>query len=205
MKTKLLIGVLCLSFLLTLFAGCAKKEESSSSSVPQTSQSGESGASSASQSTSGEDIGDFSAVDLEGNTVTRDIFSGHKVTLVNVWATWCGWCLKEMPELQELSEELKEKGVQIVGIAADAGTAEEVSEEQLPVVKEVLDQTGVTYPILIPDAVLLNGRLSTVTGLPETFFVDENGKILTVFKMGYQDKEGWLKTIDKALKQVGEG
>ena len=44
----------------------------------------------------------FEARDLEGNTVSSQLFSETKLTMVNVWATYCNPCLREMPGLGEL-------------------------------------------------------------------------------------------------------
>lgn len=187
-------AILCFSFLLAVFAGCASQEDAAGQ---------DTAGGSVSQSDSGEeqsaDIGDFTAVDVNGNEVTKDIFSGHKLTVVNVWATWCTWCLKEMPHLAEIAEEMEADGVQIVGLVTDAGTAGAVDEEQLALVKEIMEQTGVEYPIILPDASLSEILLSQVAGLPQTFFVNGEGEALPLYYPGYQDKEGWISTIQSVL------
>ena len=35
----------------------------------------------------------FSTVDLQGNTVTEEIFSNADLTVVNFWATYCNPCI----------------------------------------------------------------------------------------------------------------
>ncbi|MCI8811517.1 MAG: TlpA family protein disulfide reductase, partial [Oscillibacter sp.] len=47
----------------------------------------------------------FEGTDLDGNTVSQEIFSQSKLTMVNVWATYCNPCLSEMPGLGELAAE----------------------------------------------------------------------------------------------------
>lgn len=47
----------------------------------------------------------FEGTDLRGNTVSSDIFSRFKLTMINVWATYCNPCLREMPDLGELAAE----------------------------------------------------------------------------------------------------
>ena len=34
----------------------------------------------------------FTATDLDGNTVTEDIFKDYKLTMINIWGTFC-WAL----------------------------------------------------------------------------------------------------------------
>ena len=48
----------------------------------------------------------FSTTDLEGNTVTNDIFSQADLTVVNFWGTFCNPCINEMPELAKWNEEM---------------------------------------------------------------------------------------------------
>ena len=49
----------------------------------------------------------FETVDIDGNKVSSaDIFSKHKLTMVNIWGTFCGPCIREMPDLEELRARL---------------------------------------------------------------------------------------------------
>ena len=46
----------------------------------------------------------FETTDLEGNSITSDeIFTGHRVTMINMWATWCDPCKNELPELAKMA------------------------------------------------------------------------------------------------------
>ena len=45
--------------------------------------------------------------DVDGNKVTKEIFSNKELTLINVWTTWCGPCVGEMPELEALPSRVK--------------------------------------------------------------------------------------------------
>lgn len=64
-------------------------------------------------------VGEFTTQDLDGNTVTQDIFKEHKLTLVNAMGTWCSPCVQELPELQKLYENMKDKGVGVISIVTD--------------------------------------------------------------------------------------
>src|SRR5689334_22673171 len=59
----------------------------------------------------------FQLKDLAGHTVRLSDYRG-KVVVINFWATWCAPCLAEMPELVKLQRDYKEKGIQIIGVAA---------------------------------------------------------------------------------------
>lgn len=149
-----------------------------------------------------DEIGDFQTFDIYGNQVTSDVFSDYKLTLVNVWTTWCSPCIGEIPHLSELNEELKGEGFNVLGIVMDVvdGYSGDVIQEKVDVARQVCEKTGVSYDMIIPDDVLLNGRLKGISAYPETFFVDKNGKIVGDTVVGADSKEGWLKTIEKELE-----
>ena len=97
----------------------------------------------------------------------ESLFAGHKLTMVNVWATFCGPCLNEMPELGKLAADNAANGVQIVGLVVDAmGTDGSVSQSQVELARQLVEKTGAAYTHLLPDAGLLSGALSGVTAVP---------------------------------------
>ena len=60
------------------------------------------GCGSEAQNTAGTDTIAFETVDMDGNTVTEEVFTQSKLTMVNVWATYCNPCLSEMPDLLDV-------------------------------------------------------------------------------------------------------
>ena len=58
----------------------------------------------------------FTAIDLNGNKVTEDIFKGKKLTMINIWATFCSPCIGEMPYLETLNKEYADKDFSIKSI-----------------------------------------------------------------------------------------
>ena len=84
----------------------------------------------------------FETTDLDGNAVTSAaLFAGHKVTMINIWATWCDPCKNELPELEEFAKELAGKDCQIIGICEDTSYDDTAASEA----KEILAKAGVTY------------------------------------------------------------
>ena len=136
----------------------------------------------------------FETTDLNGNAVSSaDLFAGHKVTMINLWATWCTYCKQEMPELEEFSKELAEKDCQIIGICTD------LDDDNVQQAIKILEDNGVTYTN-IKQTDELAQMLPTV-GLPTTYFVDSEGRILTVPVRGaYFDN--YREKIEEALKAV---
>ena len=114
----------------------------------------------------------FETTDLEGNPVTsEEIFSGHKITMINMWATWCDPCKNELPELAEMAKDFEKKGCQIIGLCLDAEDEETMAEG-----RAILNNAGVDYLNITP----FEGReeLLPNTMFPTSYFVDENGIVL---------------------------
>lgn len=130
----------------------------------------------------------FSATDLEGNTVDESIFAGHKLTLLNFWATWCPSCVQEMPALEKISQEYAQKGVQIIGALA----VPEVKEDVL----EAVNTLGVTYPILNFSMDLLFLQTDYV---PTFVVLDETGTVLWGPKSGSMNEKGLRTLLDGLL------
>ena len=100
-----------------------------------------------------------------GKTLTLDSFRG-KPLVVNFWATWCVPCLEEHEALAGAARALKD--VQFVGV---------VYEDEESRAAEFLKKSTPPYPSLAdPD-----GRAAIaygVFGVPETFFIDAEGRII---------------------------
>jgi thiol-disulfide isomerase/thioredoxin len=151
-------------------------------------------------------LGDFSATNLSGETVTKDIFADYDLTMVNLWTTTCGYCIDEMPILEKIRNERQQAGASfnIIGICLDVNNSGEVDSDKLEKAQLIVDTAGVTYETLLPDAVLWSGRLQSVTAVPETFFVDREGNIVGQTVMGAQDEAGWNSIIDTMLESLNE-
>ena len=55
-------------------------------------------------------------VAIKCNCVKSKDFEKYDLNMVNVFATWCTACVKEIPDLVEFQNEMKNKGVNIVGV-----------------------------------------------------------------------------------------
>lgn len=149
-------------------------------------------------------LGDFHAQDLDGNPVDKSVFKDYQLTMVNVMTTWCTFCISELPDLNALNHEMQAQGVQVIGIVADTGNGDGVNKETLEVAKELRDASGVEYPMLVPDDVLLNGRLKGINAYPETFFVDSEGNIVGETYSGGKKPEDWKQVIEEILMEKTE-
>jgi peroxiredoxin len=121
----------------------------------------------------GEPAPDYHATSLEGDTIHLADYRGE-VVLLNVWATWCSPCVREMPALQRLHERFADRGLNIIAVSIDATG---LGLEPLAHVREFVDRFQLTFQIL-HDATGETERLFSVTGLPVTFVIDRNGRII---------------------------
>lgn len=150
-------------------------------------------------------VGDFTTQDLDKNTVTQDIFAEHELTMVNVFATWCSPCVAEMPDLEKLHQQMKDKDVGVVGVVLDVLNEKgEIVDEDLERAQLLVEETGVTYPVLLPDSTYFNGRMIGIEGLPETFFVDKNGNIVGESYCGSGGLEDWIEVVERELANLKE-
>ena len=153
-------------------------------------------------------LGNFSAKDFEGNTVTKDIFADYDLTMVNLWTTTCSYCIEEMPVLNELRKEFQDNGVRfnIISVCMDVGNTEEINDTGLKKAKEIVEKAGAEYPALIPDSVLLEGRLKGIHAFPESFFVDREGNVVSEPYVGAMPKNHWRVTMKNEIeKNAKEG
>jgi cytochrome c biogenesis protein CcmG/thiol:disulfide interchange protein DsbE len=107
---------------------------------------------------------------------TLTLFDGHKLTLedlrgkavfLNFWASWCLPCREEARELEAAWQKVKDKNMVFLGVAV-----QDTDKDAL----EFLKEFNVTYP---------NGKDETAKiavdygtwGIPESFFIDPQGRI----------------------------
>jgi len=131
---------------------------------------------------------DFTLESLEGKSVRLSDLRG-KAVLLNFWATWCVPCKIEMPWLVELQGEYGPQGLQIVGVAMDDSSKEDIA-------KFVKDM-GVNYPVLLGKEAV-GDAYGGVPGLPESFFISRDGRIVDKI-IGLKGKADIEDAIRKAL------
>ncbi len=116
----------------------------------------------------------FDTTDIYGNSYTEDYFKDHNLTIVNVWGTYCGPCINEMPELEDLyNGELNELNVGLIGIPVDVYDASTIS-----ICTDLIEELGVTFPILVPDDALYSAYVESAMVVPTTYIVDRDGNIV---------------------------
>ncbi len=151
-------------------------------------------------------LGNVTTQDINGDSVTQEIFAQHRLTLVNIFTTWCTPCVQEMPELEKLHQQVAEEDVGVVGVVLDVLDEKgEIVQETLEHAQELVEKTGVTYPVLLPDSTYFNSRLTGIGAFPETFFVDSQGKLVGETYSGSGDLEYWLEVVENELAGLEGG
>ena len=104
-----------------------------------------------------------------------------KVVVLNMWASWCEPCREEMPLLQKIHKEIAGKGGVVLGV-----DTQDASGKAL----DFLEKTNATFPS-VRDRDRTYGRDFGVTGYPETFLIDRQGRVAALRR--FPVTRGWLE------------
>jgi thiol-disulfide isomerase/thioredoxin len=138
----------------------------------------------------------FSSQTLSGEPITDDIFSGKRLTMVNIWATWCGPCISEMPDLGRLARMMPE-GTQLVGIVQDVLYNKDATGNA----KEIVEYANADFPQILAVNSMIT-YLQNVYAIPTTIFVDSAGKIVGEPLIGSMYAESYLSAIENILGET---
>lgn len=110
---------------------------------------------------------DFTLTLLDGEEVRLRDLRGRPV-VVNFWASWCyPACWNEAPRLEAAWQRFKDQDVMLIGI---------IYQDTEKNARDFIAKHGKTYP----NGMDLKSRIAIeygVFGIPETFFVDRQGRI----------------------------
>jgi thiol-disulfide isomerase/thioredoxin len=135
---------------------------------------------------------DFTLQSLNGQNMSLSDLRG-KAVLLNFWATWCAPCKIEMPWFVELQNEYGAQGLQIVGVAMDDSSKDDIAK--------FAKDMGVNYPVLIGKEAV-GEEYGGVPALPESFFIGRDGKIVDKI-IGLKGKAEIEDAVKKALNTQG--
>ena len=131
---------------------------------------------------------DFTIELFSGGTFTLSEMRGKPV-VANIWASWCPACRDEAPVLEEGWQTYRGRGVVFVGI--------DVMDDRDDALK-FLEEFGVTYPNG-PDEGADIFTDYGATGVPETFFINTEGRIIRKF-LGPLNREQLSAFVEELLE-----
>jgi cytochrome c biogenesis protein CcmG, thiol:disulfide interchange protein DsbE len=106
---------------------------------------------------------------LDGDGALKLSSLRGQAVVLNFWASWCNPCRDEAPELQQAAETWADDGVVVLGLDFNDFSGD---------ARRFADKYGLTYPIVTDPQGAVAGRFG-VTGVPETFFIDKSGRIVS--------------------------
>ncbi|TAL67322.1 MAG: TlpA family protein disulfide reductase [Bacteroidetes bacterium] len=140
----------------------------------------------------GKQIPDFKFANLDNpsDTITPGALKG-KYVLFDIWGTWCGSCLMEMKYLDSAYKTFKDKNFIIYSHAVDNGVKVvqnfRKNKWSMPWLHSLADGAWDSEQV----------KLFEVVGVPKTFLVDPDGKIIETEKLR---QENLLETLGKYLR-----
>ena len=112
-----------------------------------------------------------------------------KAVVLNFWASWCAPCRDEVPALEQAWDRYRRHGVVVLGV-----DQQDVSSDA----RRFARKYGMTYPLVRdgPGHVVAKYGL---TGVPETFFIGRDGKLVK-HTAGRVDEQELAEGIQTAMR-----
>jgi cytochrome c biogenesis protein CcmG/thiol:disulfide interchange protein DsbE len=126
------------------------------------------------------DADEYDTVELRG-----------QVIVVNVWASWCVTCVDEAEELEQAYQMFKDRGVIFLGVDWSDTEAKALA---------YLERFGITYPNG-PDIEQRIYQSYRVTGVPETFIIAADGRLVGVKIGAFSSLGEIVEMVNDALQQ----
>ena len=135
---------------------------------------------------------DFTLERLDGAGDLRLSSLRGKAVVLNVWASWCIPCKEEAPYLEDVWHSNRGRGLVVVGLDAKDFRAD---------ARRFAERYELTFPLVYDGpGNELDGY--GITGFPETFVIDREGRVVAAFAgavSGEDERVRLRAAIDDAL------
>jgi thiol-disulfide isomerase/thioredoxin len=137
---------------------------------------------------------EFSGTLLGGGTFSSEELSGD-VAVLNFWGSWCGPCRVETPEFQEVYADVRDDGVQFLGL-----NVKETSEQ---FALAFVERFGIEFPSLYDPRgeVALAFRDYPATAIPSTIVLDRDQRVAAVYT-GEVAQDDLRRVLDLVLGEA---
>lgn len=141
----------------------------------------------------GDQAPDFTMELPDGSHVTLSSLRG-KVVMLQFTASWCGVCRKEMPHIESRIWQRHKDNPEFALYGIDR-------EEPVEKIQEMIEATGVTYPIgLDPNAGIFGLYAEERAGITRNIIIDREGRIVMLTRLFEEEEfERMVETIDSLL------
>ena len=128
--------------------------------------------------------GDFDSADLTGD-----------IAVLNFWGSWCAPCRDETPEFQEVYTEVRDQGVQFLGL--------NVKETDAQFAQAFVDSFGIEFPSVYDPRgeVALAFRDYPANAVPSTIVLDREYRVAAVYTSQISQED--LRTVLDRLLEEG--
>jgi thiol-disulfide isomerase/thioredoxin len=139
------------------------------------------------------------APEFSGNLVGGGEFDSatlaDQVAVLNFWGSWCAPCRVETPEFQEVYADVRDDGVQFLGL-----NVKETSEQ---FALAFIDRFQISFPSLYDPRgeVALAFRDYPANAIPSTIVLDQESRVAAVYT-GEVAQEDLRRVIDLVLEEV---
>jgi cytochrome c biogenesis protein CcmG/thiol:disulfide interchange protein DsbE len=110
----------------------------------------------------------FDLATIDGSQTVRLESLRGDVVIVNFWASWCVACQTEEPALEDAFNRYRDRGVVVLGISFQDSATD---------ARAYAARNGIPWQLL-NDPGSRTGLAYGVTGLPETYFIDLDGRVV---------------------------
>ncbi|MBI4494854.1 MAG: TlpA family protein disulfide reductase [Chloroflexi bacterium] len=128
----------------------------------------------------------FSLASADGQSIALQADDGQPA-VINFWATWCVPCRTEMPTLEAAYQTHRGAGLRLLAV-----NVLEDREDVVPFGRGL----GLTFPLLLDPLGEVAARYG-VEGLPTTFFVGRDGRVLHIHQGALS-----ASTLDAQLQRL---